>query len=242
MKQEITLYSPDLSETPGWVSLNRDQQDWLLERTSNIQQYRRMEGMAAVAGCLELMEVEVGLKDTQMSLTAYMRVVFGQSERTAWRKLKDFKELSKHLPPVAIRMIATQGNNLLKGVSGSGMKELITAAKQLPPPKSNNEKVIEAFISNDLRTKLREQKQDRRPKGPIKLTDEMSAKMGLHALLRYLRSAKMKTSAEKRHWLTRVMGWAMEAEAIHGTLRAGRVPIPDDMIIRRGRPRKKVGK
>jgi hypothetical protein len=52
-----------------------------------------------------------------------------------------------------------------------------------------------------------------------------------------MRMAKLKTSAEKRHWMQRVLGWAMEAEAVSGTMRAGRIAIPDGVIIRRGRPR-----
>lgn len=239
MKQEITLYTPDLSAIPGWVSMNRGQQDWLLEQDSQAHQLQRLEGMSAISGALKLIEIEAGLQGTEMSFTSYLRGSFGQSERTAWRRVKDFKELAKHMPPAVIKAIASNGSNLLRGVSGSGVRDLISAAKELPPPKSANDKVIEGYITNDLRGKLREIRQERRPKGPIKLTDEMSAKMALHSVIRYMRVAKMKTSAEKRHWLTRVLGWAMEAEAVSGTLRAGRIPIPDGTLIRRGRPRKK---
>lgn len=237
MKQEITLYTPDLSAIPGWVSMNRGQQDWLLEQDSQAHQLQRLEGMSAISGALKLIEIEAGLQGTEMSFTSYLRGSFGQSERTAWRRVKDFKELSKHLTPAVIKAIAANGSNLLRGVSGSGVRDLISAAKELPPPKSANDKVIEGYITNDLRGKLREIRQERRPKGPIKLTDEMSAKMGFNALLRYGRKANMKTSAEKRHFYTRIFGWVMEAEAITGTLRVGRISIPDAMIIRRGYPR-----
>lgn len=239
MKQEIELYSPDLSAIPGWVSMNRGQQDWLMEQDTQAHQFQRLEGMSAISGCLKLIEIEAGLQGTEMSFTSYLRGSFGQSERTAWRRVKDFKELAKHMSPAVIKAIAANGSNLLRGVSGSGIKDLISAAKQLPPPKNANDKVIEGYIANDLRDKLREIRQERRPKVAIKLTDEMSAKMALHALLRYVRMAKMKTSAEKRHFLMRVFGWAMEAEAVSGTIRVGRISIPEGTIIRRGRPRKR---
>lgn len=238
MKSEIEVYVPELTNTPGWVSLTQGQKEWLQQRTSNIQQYRKMEGMAAIAGCIELIDVEEGLKGTNMSMTNYIRTVFGHSERTAWRKLKDFKELRKYLPPQVIRTIAAQGNTLLKGASGVGPKELLAAAKQLPAPSTKDEKTIEGYIMNDLRTKLKEQRSDRRaaPR-QLTITEEHAAKMALHSLLRYMRMAKLKTSAEKRHWMQRVLGWAMEAEAVSGTMRAGRIAIPDGVIIRRGRPR-----
>jgi hypothetical protein len=239
MKQEIELYSPDLSAIPGWVSMNRGQQDWLMEQDTQAHQFQRLEGMSAISGCLKLIEIEAGLQGTEMSFTSYLRGSFGQSERTAWRRVKDFKELAKHMSPGVIKAIAANGSNLLRGVSGSGIKDLISAAKQLPPPKNANDKVIEGYIANDLRDKLREIRQERRPKGPIKLTDEMSAKMGFNALLRYGRKARMKTSAEKRHFYTRIFGWVMEVEAISGTLRVGRITLPEGLLIRRGRPRKR---
>ena len=237
MKQEIELYSPDLSAIPGWVSMNRGQQDWLLEQDSQAHQLQRLEGMSAISGALKLIEIEAGLQGTDMSFTSYLRGSFGQSERTAWRRVKDFKELAKHMSPAVIKAIAANGSNLLRGVSGSGVKDLISAAKQLPPPKNANEKVIEGYISNDLREKLREIRQERRPKVAIKLTDEMSAKMALHALLRYMRKSKMKTSQEKKHFLLRVVGWAMMAEAVAGTLRVGKITIPEGTLIKRGYPK-----
>lgn len=237
MKQEIELYSPDLSAIPGWVSMNRGQQDWLMEQDTQAHQFQRLEGMSAISGCLKLIEIESGLQGTEMSFTSYLRGSFGQSERTAWRRVKDFKELAKHMSPAVIKAIAANGSNLLRGVSGSGIKDLISAAKQLPPPKNANDKIIEGYIANDLREKLREMRRERRPKAPITLTDEMSAKMALHSVLRYGRKAKMKTSAEKRHFYTRVFGWVMEAEAISGTLRVGRISIPEGTLIKRGYPK-----
>jgi hypothetical protein len=53
-----------------------------------------------------------------------------------------------------------------------------------------------------------------------------------------MRAASLQTSAQKRNWLTRIMGWVMEAQAVTGTLRAGRIAIPDGILVRRGRPRK----
>lgn len=41
------------------------------------------------------------------------------------------------------------------------MRELINVAKALPAPKNREPKVIEAFIENDVRAKLRERRQNR---------------------------------------------------------------------------------
>ncbi len=125
----IAVFSPELQNTPGWAALARDKQDWLLEHTSNILQYRRMEGLSAVAACRELAEVESTLLGESMTMTNYIRSVFGASERTAWRRLADFKELRKHRTDHMIEMVASKGATLLKGASGIHMGALVNVAK-----------------------------------------------------------------------------------------------------------------
>jgi hypothetical protein len=66
--------------------------------------------------------------------------------------------------------------------------------------------------------------------------------MAFNAILRYLRIARLKTSAEQRRWLMRIVGWTMEAQAIHGTMQAGRISIPEGVIAKVGRPRKPAKK
>lgn len=195
-----------------------------------------MEGLGALGACVELTDVEKGLKGERFTMKEYMRTVFGQSERTAWRRLADYRELRTHWSEKVIESVVQNG---LRGASGIGVRDLINVAKALPAPKSRDEKVIEGFINTDVREKIRSQRQDRGKGKTLTFTEAEAAKMALNAMLRYIRSVNLETSAQKRKWLTRVMGWVLEGEAVSGTMRVGRISIPDGVIIKRGRPRKK---
>lgn len=246
VKNEIEVYVPELTTTPGWVSLSRAEQEWLQQKTSNIQRYRQIGGMANVAEAMELAEVKGGLKDAKMTFKGFVKTVYGRSERTAFRKLKLYDEAMKTFgegSPKVLRMIAERGGMLLKGSAGAGVGDIIRAAKQLPPPDTKSEKTIEGYIMNDLRPLLsRTPKGEKRPEriGKVgSLSEETAAKMAFNALWRYGTSVRLKTSAQKTKFYTRVMGWVMEAEGIPGSMRCHRMPIPEGTKVMWGRPRKK---
>ena len=234
----IAVFSPELQNTPGWAALARDKQDWLLEHTSNILQYRRMEGLSAVAASKELAEIQIALEGGPIKMKHYIRSVFGASERTAWRRLADFKELRKYWSDNMIEMIASKGATLLKGASGIHMGSLLKVARLAPTaPKSKDDKVIEAYITKDLRDAIKDTRSAARTGKVVKITGEDAAKMAFNSVVRVMRGVKLATSAEKRKWLTTVVGWVMEYNAISGTMRVGRIAIPDGTIAKVGRPR-----
>jgi hypothetical protein len=175
-----------------------------------------------------------------MTITSYIRTIFKQSPRTAWRRKEDVKELRKHWPDKVIMMVAAKGAELLRGAAGVGVKDLINVAKALPPPSSKEEKVIEGYVMNDVREKMREQRSGRRTGKAVRLSNDDSAKIAFNTVNRLLRSTRLKTSAEKRRWLHTVSGWTMEAHAIPGTMRVGRISIPEGVIAKVGRPRKEA--
>lgn len=236
---QVDVFVPGLNNTQGWVALSREKQDQLLRRTSNIIQYKRMEGLGAIGACIELAEVERLLANESMSMRSYIHTVFGASAATAYRRLADLKELRKHWDDKLIEAVASKGATLLRGASGVGMKDLIRVAKALPPPKSREDKVIEGYVTNHVRKHIADDRSQRRKgKATLRFDAEESAKMAFNHVLRILRSTNIKTSAEQRKWLMLVVGWTMEARAISGTLRCGRISIPEGTIAKVGRPRK----
>ncbi len=235
-KDAIAVFVPGLDATPGWTALTQTKRDWLLEKTSNVQQYRKMEGLGAIGAAVELVEIEAGLDGESMSMSNYLTTIFGQSARTAYRRMADYREMSKHWSAETIARMATHGTALLKGMSGVQLKTLVNVSKALPEPKSKEDKVIDAWIEEDVRKKIRSIKAARVK--AIKPDEFEASKMAFNAVLRYLRIARLKTSAEQRRWLMRIVGWTMEAQAIHGTMQAGRISIPEGVIAKVGRPRK----
>lgn len=237
MAKELAVVNPDLEQSPGWQALNKEKHDWLAQKTFNILQYRRMEGLGAVGACIELAEVERGLEGEKLTMTDYIRTVFGQSERTARRRLKDYKELREHWPEKLIEAVATKGATLLRGASGIGLRDLLNVARELPPPKSNEAKVIEGYVMKDVREKIRSQRKGRNR--VVRLSEEGAAKVALNTLLRLMRGMALDGAPAKRKWLTRVVGWTMDAQALSGTLHITRLSVPGGLIIKRGRPRKR---
>lgn len=234
-QNELLVRDPELPRTPGWLQLSREKQESLLHRTSNIKRFQQMEGLGAIGACLELVAVERELEGEKMTITNYVKTIYGQSERTAWRRLAQFKELNKRWRPKVIEAVAKNGALMLRGAAGIGLNELINIAKQLPAPVSDEEKVIEGFVMKDVREKLRERR-SRNPEVVVLALDD-SKKITFNYLLRNMRNAKMRTSEQKLRFLEEVVGWTMEAMAIPGVLKTKRISIPEDMKTKRGRPR-----
>jgi hypothetical protein len=237
MTKELQVLLPGLPNTPGWTALSQQKQEWLQQRTSNLMQYRRMEAVAGIGECKELIEIERGLDGEKMSLTNYMRTVYRRSERTAWRRLADFKELGKYWPAEVIEALAKDGANLLRGGAGIGAKDLLSVAKALPAPKGKDEKTIEGFIEQEVRVRIRQDRQKRR-KGRQKLDPDDAMKIFVTTSMRLLREARLSDSASQRSWLKKAVGYLMEARAITGTVATERLSIPEGFMPRRGRPRK----
>lgn len=229
----------ELPQTPGWALMSRTKQAWLLDHTEKILRYRCAEGLAAVGACLELAEVEKGLTGEAMTMSDYMRTVYGQSIRTAWRRLADFKELRRYWPDDVIKLVAARGGALLRGASGVGMKDLINVAKAIPAPNSKETAIIEAYIERDVRGGIARDRRSRsRDRLALQLSEEVAAKTAFNFLRRIMRIVEFESNANRRKWLTRVVGWTLEDQTVPGVVKIGRIPLPEDAIIRRGRPRK----
>lgn len=238
MSKEIDVYVPGLPSTPGWTTLSPEKQEWLKQKTSNVMQFRRMGAVAGLGECKELLDVEKGLEQEKMTMTNYMRVVYQKHERTGWRKLADYKALVKVWPDIAIETLMSKGAELLHGSTGIGTKHLLQVAKTLPAPKTNDAKVIEAFIEKDVRSKLREERR-RQAKGS-ELTEDEATKVIVITATRALRQSGVSDSRGQRKILETSVGMVMQRRAITGTVTAVRTLIPDGFLPPRGRPRKNM--
>lgn len=245
MEHAIDKFAPGLENTPGWSSLSRTDQDWLLEQTSGWLNEAETEGLAAMRGSVRLLKIDLWLEERKMPMKAYIRTVCQQthlSEGTVWtrsRKIRELYDLWRNQK--LIDTFATKGKALLPGSSGIGIGQLITVAKHLPAPKSEDPKVVEGFITNKVRPALKENRvKANTERLVIRYTKQEHLKMAFNELLSTMKSMRqakqVRTSAEKEEFLRTVVGMTMEAEAIPGIIRIGRIPVPEGMIIRRGRP------
>lgn len=238
----IAIFVPGLIDTPGWLALSRKKQDALLEHTSHIQQHRQLQMLGEFGELMELYLVQRLLEGEAMKMSDYLRRLYpDRHQRTIDRKREVFAQLVATIPPSALKRLTAIGADALgrfDRIANAALGDIRNALKEIPALPASTDKDVEKYLEA-LDTKLLEHRKLRRRGKPLHQDEKYAAKMATNAVLSYLRSCGMKTSAQKRQFLTRVMGWVMEAQAVSGTLRAGRIPIPDGIIIRRGRPPKR---
>jgi hypothetical protein len=236
----MEILTPGLPTIPGFTGLNAERREWLLEHTSNIARFRRQQAAGVIGECRELYLIQAGLEGTPVTMKAYIATMYPRSDRTAWKRLSDYRELAKVMPEAAIDALANNAAEMLQGAAALGAGDVIRAAKGLPLPRGHEPKVIEGYLGK-LRERLREDRQARR-KGRRGLDPDDAVKIAVTTLTRCLREAKLGESAAQRQWLKKVVGYTMERRAITGTVATERISIPDGFMPRRGRPRKDLTK
>jgi hypothetical protein len=202
-----------------------------------------MQRLGEFGDFIELIQVNQLLEYEEMQLSDYLRIVYPAfSERTIARKQKSIQELSAHIPNSVLKRIAALGQDVLAKfdrISSAAVGDIRNAIIfEMPRLPLSTDKDAEKYLE-ELGTKLLEERKHRRAKGKVKEDDEQAAKKATNDVLRRLRATGLKESVDKRQWLGRVFGWVMEAEALQGTLRPRRIPVPDGIHARRGRPPKK---
>lgn len=237
----IQIFVPGLPDTPGWVKLSRRKQDALLEHTSHIEQNRQMQMLGEFGELMELWQVQQLLDGEEMKMSAYLNKLYpDKHRRTIDRKRQTFEEFAKLVPQAVMKRITARGVSALgkfQRIANAYIGDIRNALKELHALPASTDKDAEKYLEA-LDLKLLENRKSRRKSKPQHQDERESAKLATNGVLHYMRACtSLKTSAQKRQFLTRVFGWVMEAQAVSGTLRVGRIPIPDGILIRRGRPK-----
>jgi hypothetical protein len=238
----IAIFVPGLEDTPGWVALSRKKQDALLEHTSHIQQNRQLQMLGEFGELMELYQVQQLLDGEAMKMADYLRRIYpDRHKRTIDRKREVFAQLVEKIPTSVMKRLTAIGAEALTRfdrIANAALGDIRNAVKELPALSAGTDKAAEKYLE-ELDSKLLEHRQMKRKGKPLHQDEQYAAKMATNAVLHYMRGCPtLKTSNQKSKFLTRVMGWVMEAQAVSGTLRAGRISIPAGVLIVRGRPRK----
>lgn len=235
---ELTSPFHDLPEIPGWHDLSREQQDSLYAHKRNIEEYEQIRQFGELGVVVELYKAQQEIKGTRMHIGGLIRTLYkGKTQRTVDRKLNDFREIADGLPPQLIDQWQDIGREALEkhsSLARASLGEIKAALRkmlELPPPPG---KTLDAVLGQ-LNTQLSTDRKDRRK--DIHKDQDECGKMAANALINYIRSCGLRTSADKRHWLRRVVGWTMEAHAVTGTVSTERVSYPEGVNPPRGRPR-----
>lgn len=235
-------FNPNLQDTPGWVSLSSKKKDELFEIARENHQFRQMKDLGAFGELMTMYRASQVLEGEQdVRFIDYVRQIYSDKHfRTALRKEKAFAEVAGTIPAAVLKRWSSATSGVLEsfeGIAKAALGDIRNAAREMAQLTVSTERDAEKYmvLIND---KLLE---NRKKKGkPVSKTQSLAEKMATNAIIHYIRDAGLKTSAEKRAFLTRVIGWVMEAQAVSGALKAiHRIPIPDGLLIRRGRPRKK---
>jgi hypothetical protein len=235
----IAVFVEGLQDTPGWIALSRKKQDALLDHTSHIQQNRQLQMLGQFGELMELHQVQELLEGEEMKMSDYMHRLYpDRSSRTIERKRDVFGQIIANIPYDKLKRLTALGTEVLsrfQRIAHAALGDIRNAVRELPASiEADPAKYLEK-----LDAKLLENRQKKR-KGITLHRDKDSADIfATNSLINYLRgSGPNETSTERRHRLKRIVGWTMEGLAVTGTVTAVRVPIPDGVLIRRGRPRK----
>jgi hypothetical protein len=236
----IAVYVEGLQDTPGWILLSRKKQDALLQITSDVQQFHGMKQLGEFGELLRLTEADQLLEGEEMKMGDYMRKLYpDKHKKTIERKLKVFGQIVANIPHSKLKSLSSLGAEVLgrfERIASAALGDIRNAVRELASLPAATENDPEKYL-DALDTQLAKQRK-KKSKALTRHRDaDDSAKMATNALINYMRSCGIETSAEGRHFLLRVCGWTMEARAIGGTIKVARVPIPDGVLIRRGRPR-----
>lgn len=240
----IQIFVPDLPDTPGWLKLSRKKQDTLLEITSENQQFRQLKGLGEFGELMTVYKAQELLEGEEMKLSDYLRRIYPERhQRTLDRKREKFAELIAGIHPSLIKKIATLGTQHLEHLdrlANAALGDIRNAMKEVPSlalPAGTDEDVLRRL--DELDSKLLEHRKAKHKGKALHMNENAAAKMATNAVVSYIRACGLKTSGEKRVWIRRVVGWVMEAQAITGSVSTERVPIPDGILIKRGRPPKR---
>lgn len=243
----IAIFVPGLEDTPGWLALSRKKQDALLEHTSHIQQNRQLQMLGEFGQLLELYEVQRLLEGESMKMTDYLRRIYPDRHiRTIQRKQESFREFVGGIHPTMLkkmREVSSETMAKFNRLASSKLGDIRNAIIEVPTlslPVSSSAEVVERL--EELDSKLLEHRKLKRRGEGLQMDETQAAKMGANALVSYIKSCGLATSAQKRSWLTRVVGWAMEAQAVAGHITATRLSIPGGVLVPLGRPPKKKPK
>lgn len=229
-----------LPEIPGWHSLARTEQDSLVTYTDELHKYRQLQGLGEFGQLMVLTQVQQLIDGKEMSMEDYLRFNYPQHhQRTIHRKQQAFSELAATIPNPILKKLSAFGQDVIghfDRIATATLGDIRNAIREMPLLPVSTDKDAEKWLV-ELDGKLLEERQNRRKVAAAPPDREFLEKVAANDLVSHMTEAKLKTSSEKRQFLTRVIGWAMEAHAVHGTLRAGRIPIPGGVLRPKGRPR-----
>lgn len=239
----LQVYQPKLDNIPGWTALSAKKQGELYEHTSHIHQYRQMQNMGRFGELVELVHVHLLLDGEDMKMDPYVAHIYpNDHERTIKRKVEALSEISATIPKPILKQISSIGQDVLSSYDHlltAALGDIRNAVREMPLLPVSTEKNAEHYLE-ELNGKISAERKNRPKLAKMKKSKSFAEQAAANAVIHYLRIAGLKTSAEKRQFLTRVCGWAMEIEAVHGTLRCGRIAPPEGVGRTVGRPRKQA--
>src|ERR1700733_5150899 len=164
LEKPALILDADLPDTPGWSDLSRQDQDWLLENTSNLQRSRKARARGEFSEMMDLYRISQFLVGKKMKMSRYIRALYkGRTVRTAQRKHKDFKKLVAAIPPAVLKAfvaMAADADTSYDRLSTAALGDIISAAGELPALTSSTDKAADKYLEQ-LDGKLLEHRQMR---------------------------------------------------------------------------------
>ena len=239
--RDAQIFQARLDELPGWNTLSATKQGELYEHTTRIHSYDQMERMGKFGKLVELVNVHLLLEGEEMRMEPYVARIYPTDHaRTIKRKVQDLGEISARIPKPILEEISSVGQDVLSKYDhllSVALGDIRNAVNEMPLLPVSTEKRAEEFLE-ELDGKVQEERKNRPIVAKLRKMKDFAEQAGANAVIQHMRTAELKTSAQKRQFLQRVGGWAMDAEAVSGMVRLHRIPRPEGVGRHVGRPRR----
>lgn len=241
-KEELNVvrFQSNLNDLPGWNTLDTKTQGLLYEVKRNMFERQRLRALGEFGDMIDLNRVERALEGKEVKMKDFMRDIYpGVDESSITRKLAVFREIVSTVPSDMLEEVMTIDSETLSHFSRikeARPGDVLSAARELPPFTVGQKRDPAKYLAA-LDEKIAELRSNISRKGKEIMDKRAAQKMLANSVIHYAHAASVRTSSQAIGFLQTPIGWAMESLGVHGVIRIKRLPIPDGVIVRRGRPR-----
>lgn len=239
-ESNVVRFQSKLDELPGWNTLDVKTQGLLYEVKQNIFQRQRLRILGEFGDLMDIHRAETALAGKEVNIRDFLRDIYPDIDDTSiTRKLQVFRKLVSTIPTKALEATMTLDSETLshfERIAKARLGDILAAANELPQLPIQSNKEAAQYLA-ELDEKIKEVRSKVSHKGKEIMDKREAQKMVANAIIHYAHACAIKTSSQALGFIQTTVGWAMESLAVHGVIRIKRLPVPDGVIIRRGRPR-----
>lgn len=221
----------------GWERLQLKEQTLILAETEALFVARISEGFSKIEQGRHYQVVHDILEPRRMFLKYLDRLQ--ESRKTAYRRMAMYKYASENMPENVLKAALARGLDFGGGTNTKErpLGEYTRVIKNLPPPKTEDPKIINAYLDKVEETRARNR---RRGVADINLPDPRDLMQGVFRKFDSAFKALPQNGRVRTKWVNDFIGMQLTRLGVSNSRACEPVAIPADFVAKKGRPPKKA--